>query len=68
MKAKEIIVEDVTFVLNINMNSEMIELDEVTVTENKLNRQEKLEASYLFNKNIIKTAYGYLDSRVSPII
>ena len=66
METIEIIVEDVTFVLNISLNSEIIELDEVTVSENRLSRQEKLQAGYLFNKNIIKTAYGYLDSRVSP--
>lgn len=65
MEAQEIIVEDVTYVLNINMRSEIIELEEVTVSENRLSRQEKLQASYLFNKNIIKTAYGYLDSKVS---
>ncbi len=62
MKTIEIIVEDVTSTLNIAMVPKIEELDEVVVQQKKRENQEQLVLDYGSNKNIIRTAYGYLDT------
>ena len=61
MKEVRIRVEDVTRYLNIRMTPEYTELDEVTVTARE--KQEDLQIRYPQDKNIIRTAYGYVDAQ-----
>jgi len=61
MKTISIRVEDVTRILNPIMIPDVSELDEVVVEASKRRSQSDLEEDYVVNKNIIKTAYGYID-------
>ncbi|MEM1336579.1 MAG: carboxypeptidase-like regulatory domain-containing protein [Bacteroidota bacterium] len=61
MRAITIRVEDITKVLNLVMIPEVEELQEVVVEGSKRSSQKTLASEYLSNKNIIKTAWGYLD-------
>lgn len=61
MKTISIRVEDVTRILNPIMILDVNELDEVVVEASKRRSQSDLEEDYVVNKNIIKTAYGYID-------
>ena len=62
MKTVEIIVEDVTKVLNIDMLPMVQELDEVTVEQRKKKGQEAMAIDYATKKSIIQTAYGFIDA------
>lgn len=62
MKTVEIIVEDVTKVLNIDMMPTVQELEEVTVQQRERKGQEALADNYGTKKSIIRTAYGYVDA------
>jgi hypothetical protein len=66
LREMEIVVEDVTRILNITMSANINELDEVIVEASKRRSQRELEEDYVINKNIIKTAYGYLDADRAP--
>lgn len=66
LRDMEIVVEDVTRILNITMSPNINELDEVVVRASKRSSQRELEEDYVINKNIIKTAYGYLDAQKAP--
>ncbi len=55
-------VEDVTKILNPIMVPDVTELDEVVVQNSRRMSQKDLEADYAINKNIIRTAFGYLDA------
>ena len=55
-------VEDVTRVLNPIMDPDVTELDEVEVAASKRRSQRDMEEDYSINKNIIRTAWGYLDA------
>ncbi len=61
MQTVSIRVEDVTRILNPIMIPDVNELDEVVVEASKRRSQSDLEEDYAINKNIIKTAYGYID-------
>ncbi|NND16018.1 MAG: hypothetical protein HKN89_06805 [Eudoraea sp.] len=61
----EIILEDVTSVLNIKMNSELNLLDEVVLDQTRSKTQQELKREYTTNKNLINTAYGILDRNTS---
>ncbi len=65
MKTIEIVVEDVTRILNIEMFPDIEELDEVVVTKSKRRSKEELELNYNSNPNLIKTAYGIIDSETA---
>ncbi len=65
METIEIIVEDVTSVLNIQMNQKVEELDEVVVKGSNRKSQQELEMEYGYNKNLIRTAWGILDSETA---
>ena len=67
METIEIIVEDVTKVLNVSMYLKVNELEEVTVTERKLSRKDSLDIQYKFGKDVIKGAFGTLDKRSSAL-
>ncbi|MBT8307564.1 MAG: carboxypeptidase-like regulatory domain-containing protein [Maribacter sp.] len=60
-KTVEIVVEDVTRILNVEMIPDLEELDEVVVTKSKRRSQQELELEYNSNPNLIKTAYGIID-------
>lgn len=55
-------IEDVTRVLNPVMVPDVTELDEVTVAASKRRSQRDMEEDYSINKNIIRTAWGFLDA------
>ena len=62
MRTVTIRVEDVTRVLNPTMIPDITELDEVEVAASKRRSQKEMEEDYVINKNIIRTAWGYLDA------
>ncbi len=59
-------VEDVTKILNPIMVPDITELDEVIVQNSRRISQKDLEMDYVRNKNIIRTAFGYLDADRAP--
>lgn len=61
MRTTEIIVEDITSVLNVTMYPNIEQLDEVVVTKKKKKTQKELLYEYESNKNLIKTGFGILD-------
>ena len=62
MHTVEIIVEDVTSTLNIEMVPRVEELDEVVVEQKKKDGQEGLQLDYATNKNIIRTSFGFVNA------
>ncbi|SHK61793.1 CarboxypepD_reg-like domain-containing protein [Maribacter aquivivus] len=62
----QILVEDVTRILNMEMSQEIHQLDEVTVKGSNRKSQNELEEEYKFKDNLIKTAFGILDSETAP--
>ena len=62
LKTVVIKVEDVTRTLNIVMVPDIEELEEVTVEASKRRSQAEIQEDYSINKNIIRTAWGYLDA------
>ncbi len=62
MQTVEIIVEDVTKVLNIQMEPKIEALDEVIVEQKIQQNQQQMFIDYGNNKNIIRTSFGYLDT------
>lgn len=58
----EVVVEDVTRILNISMSPDITELEEVVVKASKRRSQRELQEDYDINKKIIRTAFGYLDA------
>lgn len=62
MKTVKIIVEDVTHILNLEMEAKTVLLDEVTVTK-KLNSQVELAKNYQSDRNIFNTAFHFVDTR-----
>ncbi|MBT8300785.1 MAG: carboxypeptidase-like regulatory domain-containing protein [Maribacter sp.] len=61
MKTVEILVEDVTRILNVEMIPDIKELDEVVLMKSKRKSQQELELEYNSNPNLIKTAYGIIN-------
>ncbi|MFK7813506.1 MAG: carboxypeptidase-like regulatory domain-containing protein [Maribacter sp.] len=61
----KIIVEDVTKVLNVDMEPEITALEGVTISKKKLSRQEELAKNYRSDRNIMKTRFGYTDTKRS---
>lgn len=55
-------IEDVTRILNPVMVPDVTELEEVTVAASKRRSQKDLKEDYAINKNIIRTAWGFLDA------
>ena len=62
LKTIKIKIEDVTRILNPVMIPDITELDEVVIEASKRRSQKDLAEDYSINKNIIKTAWGYLDA------
>jgi len=67
MEPVEIIVEDVTEILNIQMLPKVEELDEVVVTKRKRPTQKDLAIEFRTNKNIIHSNFGYIDKETTPL-
>ncbi|MEX0289766.1 MAG: carboxypeptidase-like regulatory domain-containing protein, partial [Flavobacteriaceae bacterium] len=65
MRTMEIVVEDVTSILNIKMNADVNQLEEVVVEKTAIKSQRQLQAEYATNKNLINTAFGILDKEIS---
>ena len=65
MKTIEIVVEDVTRILNVEMFPDIEELEEVVVTKSRRKSKEDLEIEYSTNPNLIRSAYGILDPSTS---
>jgi len=65
MRDMEIIVEDVTKILNIEMSPEINELDEVVVIKSKRRKQRDLAIDYDIDKSIINTGFGYLSEETT---
>ncbi|KPM33229.1 Putative outer membrane protein [Croceitalea dokdonensis DOKDO 023] len=58
----QIVVEDVTRILNVTMVPDINALDEVTVKGSRRLSQQAIEEQYNFRGNIIRTAFGYIDA------
>ncbi len=65
LRNMEIVVEDVTSHLNINMNAVVNQLDEVVVEKTVIKSQQQLRGEYPTNKNLINTAFGILDKEIT---
>ncbi|MCG2461276.1 carboxypeptidase-like regulatory domain-containing protein [Flavobacteriaceae bacterium F89] len=65
MRTVEIIVEDVTSILNVKLAPEVEELDEVVVEKKKGRIQRNLDLEYDTNKDLVRSAHGMLDKRRS---
>ncbi|MBT8181598.1 MAG: carboxypeptidase-like regulatory domain-containing protein, partial [Eudoraea sp.] len=63
MQKVEIVVEDVTARLNIEMKMNIEALKEVVVGENNTRNQDYLRLQYGIDKSILSTAFGYLDAK-----
>jgi len=63
MQNVEIVVEDVTTRLNIEMKMNVEALKEVVVAENNFNDQDHLRLQYGIDKSILSTVFGYLDTK-----
>lgn len=66
LKPLQIVVEDVTRVLNPTLYPDVEELDEVVVVGNNRKSQKDLAMEYAVNPRIIRTAYGYLNADTAP--
>ena len=67
MKEYRVRVEDVTEFLNLIMIPDVQELDEVTVSRKRKKSQQELAYEYRTNTNLIRTAFGILDVRRTPV-
>jgi hypothetical protein len=65
METVEIKIEDVTSVLNISLLPKVEKLNEVVVSKKRVSNLKKLEERYVFDKNIVNTAFGYINARSS---
>jgi len=66
MKPVRILVEDVTRYLNISLAPDVRELEEVVIIGNNRKSQKDMELEYRVNRNLIRTAYGYIDADRAP--
>ena len=65
MESIEIIIEDVTKVLNVNMLPRVEVLEEVVVFEERWTKRQKMEEGYSLDKNIVNSAFGYINAKTS---
>ncbi len=65
MRNMEIVIEDVSRILNIEMGEEVNQLDEVVVEKTRIRSQKELRGEYQINKNLINTAFGILDKEIT---
>jgi len=67
MKEYRVRVEDVTQFLNLVMIPDVQELEEVTVSRKRKKSQQELAYEYRSNTNLIRTTFGILDVRRTPV-
>ena len=67
LKTIEVVLEDVTSLLNVNMLPKEERLDEVVVKKQKHRSAEERKLELAVNKDLIRTQYGILDSRKSGL-
>ncbi|MBT8307563.1 MAG: carboxypeptidase-like regulatory domain-containing protein [Maribacter sp.] len=67
LKTIEIVLEDVTTLLNVNMLPKEEQLNEVIVKKHKQRSPEERKLELAVNKDLIRTQYGILDSRKSGL-
>lgn len=67
LQTVEVFLEDVTSILNINMNQEEEQLQEVVVKKYKRKSATERQIQYDINKDLIRTNLGILDSRKSGL-
>ncbi len=65
MRTMEIVVEDVTRILNIELTPEVNQLDEVVVSKTVIKSQKEMREEYALNKNIINSAFGFIDKETT---
>ena len=65
MRSMEIVVEDVTRILNVELTPEVNQLDEVVVSKTVLKSQKEMREEYALNKNIINSAFGFIDKETT---
>jgi len=65
LETKEIIVEDVTRILNVQLHEKVEQLDEVIVKGSNRKSQQELEMEYAYNPYLIRTAWGILNKETS---
>lgn len=65
MRTMEIVVEDVTRILNIELTPEVNQLDEVIVEKTVIKSQKEMREEYALNKNIINSAFGFIDKETT---
>ncbi len=65
LRTLEILVEDVTRIVNLSMFPQIEELNEVVVTKSKRRSQQELEVEYNSNPYLIRSAYGIIDPETS---
>jgi tetratricopeptide (TPR) repeat protein len=65
MRTMEIVVEDVTRILNIELAPEVNQLDEVIVEKTVIKSQKQMREEYALNKNLINSAFGFLDKETT---
>ena len=63
MKTIEVVIEDVTTILNLDMVNEAEALEEVVVKKRRSKNQQDLRKEYEFNKDLIKTSLGIINKR-----
>ena len=65
MRTMEIVVEDVTRILNVELTPEVNQLDEVIVSKTVIKSQQEMREEYSLNKNIINSAFGFIDKETT---
>ena len=61
MRTKEVIIENNSEFLKVDLFSKVINLDEITIKKKRSFSQKELLAAYSFNKRLIKTSRGIID-------
>ena len=67
LKTVEVVIEDVTNILNIAMNREEEQLEEVVVEKRKIKKAIERELEFDNNRDLIRTYHGVLDTRKSGL-
>ncbi len=65
-ESKEVLVEDVTYILNISLKLKVTELDEVVVEERKKFSDINSKKHYDENKSVLRTSFGMTDLSKAP--
>ena len=65
MRSMEIVVEDVTRILNVELTPEVNQLDEVVVSKTVIKSQKEMREEYALNKSIINSAFGFIDKETT---